>query len=98
MEAVQNKDIESKYLTKAKDRQIPMIIFTMRGFQIRGIITDFDDNVIQVESDGKEQIVYKHAVSTVAPVFPEEAIKRDARNMRGLEKDEQQTVGLPQSF
>lgn len=69
METAESNDIQNKFLAEAKERQAPMIIFTINGFQIRGIIKDFDDLVILVDSDGREQIVYKHAVSTVAPPY-----------------------------
>lgn len=59
--------VQSNYLTEAKNLQTPMIVYMMNGFQVRGTIIDFDDFTILVESDGKKQLLYKHAVSTVAP-------------------------------
>ncbi len=43
-------------------------MFLMNGFQMRGIITGFDAFVVVLESDGRQQIVYKHAISTIAPM------------------------------
>ena len=45
----------------------PITIYLTSGFQIRGTIKAFDNYVIVVETDGKEQMVYKHAISTVVP-------------------------------
>ena len=78
METAESNDIQNKFLAEAKERQAPMIIFTINGFQIRGIIKDFDDLVILVDSDGREQIVYKHAVSTVSPPYQVSDAKRNA--------------------
>jgi host factor-I protein len=48
----------------------PVTIFLTNGFQIRGLLRGFDNFVLIVESDGKQQMLYKHAVSTVVPVKP----------------------------
>ena len=47
-----------------------MTVFLMNGFQMRGIITGFDAFVVVLDSDGKQQVIYKHAISTVAPLRP----------------------------
>ena len=39
-------------------------------FQMRGIITGFDQFVIMLQSDGRQQMIYKHAVSTMTPAMP----------------------------
>ena len=45
-------------------------VFLMNGYQMRGVITAFDPYVVVVVSDGKQQIIYKHAISTIAPEHP----------------------------
>ena len=45
-------------------------VFLMNGFQMRGIITGFDQFVIMLQSDGRQQMIYKHAVSTMTPAMP----------------------------
>ena len=40
----------------------------MNGFQLRGTITGFDAFVVVLDSDGKQQVIYKHAISTIAPI------------------------------
>ena len=52
-----------------KDRQ-SVTLFLMNGFQMRGIITGFDQFVIMLQSDGRQQMIYKHAVSTMTPAVP----------------------------
>ena len=42
----------------------------MNGYQIRGQITGFDAFVVVVHSEGKQQIIYKHAISTIIPERP----------------------------
>ena len=52
-----------------RDR-VPLSLFLMNGFQLRGIITGFDSFVVVLVSDGKQQMIYKHAISTLAPMKP----------------------------
>ena len=47
---------------------MPVTMFLMNGFQMRGVITGFDAFVVILDSDGKQQVIYKHAMSTIAPV------------------------------
>ena len=54
-----------------KDRQI-VTLFLMNGFQMRGVIRAFDGFTIILDSDGKQQLIYKHAVSTIIPPKPVE--------------------------
>ncbi len=55
------------FLEQSKTRQLPVTMFLMNGFQLRGLITGFDDSAVVLETDGKQQLIYKHAISTVVP-------------------------------
>ena len=57
-------------LSAVRKDDIPVTIYLTSGFQIRGNIRAFDNYVIIIESDGKQQMLYKHAVSTVVPLKP----------------------------
>lgn len=57
--------------------RVPVTMFLMNGFQIRGIVTCYDESVIAVVIDGKQQVFYKHAISTIAPIRPLRAITRE---------------------
>ena len=50
-----------------RDR-VPVTLFLMNGFQLRGTITGYDSFVVVLVSDGKQQMIYKHAISTLAPI------------------------------
>ena len=52
-----------------RDR-VPVTLFLMNGFQLRGTITGYDSFVVVLVSDGKQQMIYKHAISTLAPIRP----------------------------
>ena len=47
-------------------------MFLMNGFQMRGVVRGFDSFVVILETDGKQQMIYEHAISTVCPIHPVE--------------------------
>ena len=68
---MQNKaNLQELFLLRARRDKVPVTVFLMNGFQMRGNITGFDAFVVVLDSDGKQQVIYKHAISTVAPLRP----------------------------
>ena len=63
-------NLQDIFLLRARREQVPVTMFLMNGFQMRGVITGFDAVVVILESDGKQQVIYKHAISTIAPQRP----------------------------
>ena len=63
-------NLQEIFLTQVRRDRRPVTIFLMNGFQMRGIVTGFDAFVILLQSDGKQQMIYKHAVSTMTPMTP----------------------------
>ena len=60
-------DIQEKFLPAARNNRRNVTVFLMNGFQIRGQITGHDAFVVVVLTDGKQDIIYKHAISTIVP-------------------------------
>ncbi|OIP30140.1 RNA chaperone Hfq [bacterium CG2_30_54_10] len=58
-------NIQDTILQALKGKAELVKIFLMKGFQIQGIVLDFDTFVILLEAEGKKQLIYKHAVSTI---------------------------------
>ena len=44
----------------------------MNGFQMRGPSMGLDAFVVVLDSEGRQQVIYKHAISTIAPTHPVE--------------------------
>ena len=65
-----NINLQDAVLNEVRRERIPITLFLMNGFQLRGIITGFDSFVVVLVSDGKQQMIYKHAISTLAPMKP----------------------------
>ena len=47
-----------------------VIVFLMNGFQMKGCVRGFDSFVVMLESEGKQQMIFKHAISTIVPPRP----------------------------
>ena len=60
-------NLQDAILNEVRKKKIDCTIFLMNGFQIRGCITGYDAFVVTVMSEGKSQMIYKHAISTIAP-------------------------------
>ena len=61
------QNLQDLFLNQARrDRQI-VTLFLMNGFQMRGVIRGFDSFTVVLETDGKQQLIYKHAISTLVP-------------------------------
>ena len=58
------------FLNQARKDRLAVTMFLMNGFQLRGIIRGFDGFTVILDSDGKQQMIYKHAISTVVPARP----------------------------
>ena len=63
-------NLQDSILKEVIRDRVPVTLFLMNGFQLRGIITGFDSFVVVLVSDGKQQMIYKHAISTLAPMKP----------------------------
>ena len=63
-------NLQDAILKECRREKAPVTLFLMNGFQLRGIITGFDSFVVVLVSDGKQQMIYKHAISTLAPMKP----------------------------
>ena len=66
----ENMNLQEAILKECIRDKVPLTLFLMNGFQLRGIVTGFDSFVVVLVSDGKQQMIYKHAISTLAPVRP----------------------------
>ena len=66
----ESTNLQEAILKECRRDKVPLTLFLMNGFQLRGIVTGFDSFVVVLVSDGKQQMIYKHAISTLAPIRP----------------------------
>ena len=65
-------NFQDTFLAKTRRAGTLVTVFLMNGFQMRGIVTGYDPFVVVLDSDGRQQVIYKHAISTIAPIRPVE--------------------------
>ena len=63
-------NLQDLFLLQARRDRLPVTMFLMNGFQMRGVITGFDAFVVILDSEGRQQVIYKHAISTISPERP----------------------------
>ena len=66
----QKSNLQEIFLTRARKQNVPVTVFLVNGFQLRGNVTGFDSFTVVLDSDGKQQVIYKHAISTIVPERP----------------------------
>ena len=71
-------NLQDAILMEVRREKVPVTMFLMNGFQLRGTVTGFDEFVVVLVSDGKQQMIYKHAISTLAPIRPLKAASATA--------------------
>ncbi|WP_096199463.1 RNA chaperone Hfq [Bacillus sp. FJAT-45350] len=63
----QSVNIQDQFLNQLRKDNIQVTVFLLNGFQLRGLIKAFDNFTVILETEGKQQLVYKHAISTFSP-------------------------------
>ena len=61
-------NLQEAILQEVRRDRVPVTLFLMNGFQLRGIVTGYDSFVVVLVTEGKQQMIYKHAISTLAPM------------------------------
>ena len=79
MQKTQN--LQDTFLNDIRREKIPVTLFLMNGFQLRGIVRSFDSFAVLIEADGRQQMIYKHAISTIVPIA--------AIDLKGAEESEE---------
>lgn len=61
-------NLQDVFLNSVRKENATVVIYLVNGFQIRGTVIGFDNFTVIIENDAKQQLVYKHAISTIAPI------------------------------
>jgi host factor-I protein len=63
-----NINLQDVFLNQVRKEHIPVTIYLTNGFQLKGMVKGFDNFTVVLDSEGKQQLVYKHAISTISPM------------------------------
>ncbi len=61
-------NLQDTFLNQIRKENMLSTVFLINGYQIKGVVKSFDSFTLLLEVDGKQQLVYKHAVSTIIPM------------------------------
>ena len=65
-----NMNLQDVFLNQIRKDKLPATFILTNGFQFKGIVKGFDSYVVILESEGKQELVFKHAISTIIPTKP----------------------------
>lgn len=63
-------NLQDIFLNGARKNKIAVTIYLTNGFQLRGNVKGFDSFTVVLDCDGKQMMIYKHAISTITPMKP----------------------------
>mgnify|MGYP000870290626 CR=1 FL=1 len=66
----QQINLQDAFLNQVRKENLLVTIFLVNGFQLKGVVRGFDNFTVVLDTDGKQQMVYKHAISTIVPAKP----------------------------
>lgn len=70
-------NLQDTFLNQARRQKILLTVFLTNGFQFKGYVRGFDSFTVVLENEGKQNLVYKHAISTIIPASPIELMAQD---------------------
>lgn len=73
-----NPNLQDLFLSAARRSETPVTVFLINGFQMRGTISGFDPFTVVLAAEGKQNLIYKHAISTVSPAKPLDMSQKEA--------------------
>ena len=73
-----NPNLQDLFLSAARRSETPVTVFLVNGFQMRGTISGFDPFTVVLHAEGKQNLIYKHAISTISPARNLEFSDREA--------------------
>lgn len=75
-----NINLQDVFLNQVRKEHIPVTIYLTNGFQLKGMVKGFDNFTVVLDSEGRQQLIYKHAISTISPMKLVNLIFNDNRN------------------
>ncbi len=79
-------NLQDVFLNQVRKDKTEITVFLVNGFQIRGTVRGFDNYTIVMDVDSRQQVIYKHAVSTMIPQTPVNFVKAEAESEDNKER------------
>lgn len=65
--SVKSINLQDTFLNSLRKNNTFVTVFLLNGFQLKGLVKSYDNFTVLIESEGKQHLIYKHAISTFAP-------------------------------
>lgn len=75
--------LQDVFLNKARSEGMSVTVFLTNGFQLKGTVCGFDCFTVVIMSEGRQQLIYKHAISTIVPARSIRIFEQDKEELRG---------------
>ena len=62
-----NNNFQDLFLNNSRKNNVEVTIYLTNGFQLHGLVKGFDPFTVVLQSEGKDILIYKHAITTVNP-------------------------------
>lgn len=79
-------NLQDMFLNQLRKEKIMVTVYLVNGFQLRGYVKGFDTFTIVVENEGRQNLVYKNAVSTITPTKPVKLLEISRFSRRALHR------------
>ena len=76
--ASSQSSLQDTFLNSVRKNRNPVTLFLVNGVKLQGVITWFDNFSVLLRREGTEQLVYKHAISTIMPSLPIDLFGEDS--------------------
>ena len=63
----EKQNLQDRLLNFLRKKRIEAKMYLVNGFQVKGFIKSFDNYTVLIESGKQQNMVYKHAISTIIP-------------------------------
>ena len=63
-------NLQDTFLNNLRKNNTFVTVFLLNGFQLKGLVKSYDNFTVLLEADGKQHLIYKHAISTFVPSKP----------------------------
>ncbi len=74
--------LQDVFLNKARSEGVSVTVFLTNGFQLKGTVCGFDCFTVVIVSEGRQQLIYKHAISTIVPARSVKIFDPDKEELR----------------
>lgn len=81
-------NLQDVFLNQARKERIPVTIYITNGFQFKGIVKGFDNYTVILDTEGRQNLIYKHAISTITPLRPISLLDAFEKEEKELKEEE----------